>query len=218
MDTLNLATVEPTDPRDLDALLEDKNFNKSLDERGIIPPWSIQRNATGLTSEQISVIAVLMNPKDRRSDSKKLTDLGISTRKYGGWTHNKHYVAYATKVANNLLANVEGEAHMGLIRKVIAGDNAATKLYFEMTGRWNPAHESEVNMQTLMGRFVEIIQTHVRDPKILSKIAADLQLASVETGIRPEAIMAGKERAAVMGAPVGPVDKKFALPERKLTF
>lgn len=225
-DTIILADdfIDQLNPRDVDELLEDSDFNKSLDERGIIAPWSMLRDATGLTREQIAVAAILNNPKDRRSDSKKLEHLGISSRKYAGWIHDKHYAAYLKKSANNLLENMEADAHMGLLRQVSAGNIGASKLYFEMTGRWNPAHESELNVQVLMTRFIEIIQTHVHDPETLIAIAADLQLAAVETGAKP---IMGDQAGAIEGRPVGSVktissgieeDNKFKQPDKRLSF
>lgn len=218
MDAVRIATGDEPDPSELDSLLDDPNFNKSLDERGIIPPWTLYTNASGITQEQLAIVAILTNPKDRRSDAKKLGDLGISTRKYNGWISDKRFVSYMKRVANNLLENVEADAHLALLRQVQSGSMSGIKLYFEMTGRWNPAHESEVNHQVLMTRFIDIITRHVHDPAMLSSIAADLQLAAVELGAIPQ----GNQRTAIEPAselrvlPVG--DTKFNEPTRKLTF
>lgn len=202
------------DPGELDALLEDDNFIKSLNERGIVPPWKMATSPVGLTTEQLAAVAVLNNPKDRRSDQKKLADLGISMRKYSGWCHDKRFSNYMKISANALLENMEAEAHMGLIRSLGNNNTQAQKLYFEMTGRWNPAYESSVNVQVLMTRFVEIIQKHVHDPQVLQGIAADLQLAAVETGaVNQQRTIAGSAPKAI-SSPVG----SFEEPKRDLGF
>lgn len=209
----------------LDLFLEHEETIKSLNERGIHPPWTLFTNPMGLTREQLAIVAVLLNPNDRRSDAKKLRDLGISERKYAGWMANKNFTAYYTKAANRLLEASEADAHMGLLRAVRTGTNtAATKLFFEMTGRWNPAYENQVNLQDLMMRFIEIIQTHVTDSEQLMKIANDLKLASLELGVSPN--QAGQNSKSELenikqpepyALPVGE-DDKFRKPERIITF
>lgn len=205
-------------PAEIDEFLESEDFIKSLDERGIVAPWVMTTNPVGLTREQLAVVAVLNNIKDRRSDSKKLADLGISSRKYSGWIHNKSFSNYMKISANNLLENSEAEAHMGLLRSLGNNNTQAQKLYFEMTGRYNPAYENETNLQLLMTRVIETIQKHIHDPEILSAIASDLQLAAVETG----AIPGSKSHSAIQNKQVviapSPVEDKFAQPERGLSF
>lgn len=212
VDTINLAEPDGHyDHFEIDQMLEeDENFIKSLDERGIIAPWTMTYNAVGLTREQLAAAAVLNNIKDRRSDSKKLADLGISSRKFQGWTHNKRFSNYMKISANNLLENMESEAHLGLLRSLGNNNTQAQKLYFEMTGRYNPAYESNVNLQVLMTRFIEIIQKHVHDPQQLQAIAADLQLAAVETGATPH------NRAIASTSPkaITPVEDQFREPPR----
>lgn len=179
------ANGSPFKAYEIDAFLDDELTVKSLEERGIVPPWILEKNPSGLTSEQLAVAAVINNVKDRRSDAKKLSDLGISSRKFNGWMHSRVFTDYLRVSANKIIEHSEHEAHMGLLRAVNAGNTKAIETFFAMTGRWNPAQENTVNLQQLTTRFIEIIQTHVRDPNILMAIAADLQLVSVETGINP---------------------------------
>lgn len=173
---------EPISPSELDVILHGEKLSKSLDERGIIPPWELHRNPIGLTPEQIAVAAALNNTADRRSNSRKLTHLGVSERKFGGWMHSKVFSDYMKISANNLLEHAEHAAHTALLAKVQSGDVNAVKFFFEMTGRYNPNYESTVNLQQLLSKFVEIVQKHIHNPDQLKAIAADLQMAYVESG------------------------------------
>jgi hypothetical protein len=215
---IQLVLKKPPTPKEVDEFLENDETIKSLDERGIVPPWSLKFNPTGLTTEQLAVVAVLNNPKDRRSDSKKLNDLGISNRKFAGWSHDKIFSAYMKKSANNLLENMEAEAHMGLLSAVRNNNLPAIKLYFEMTGRYNPAYENQVNLQQLMVRVIEIIEKHVQDPEALMGIAADLQLASVENGITSIETVKPKTAIEPVKSSRPPVEDLFNEPERRLKF
>lgn len=207
-------------PQEVDEFLEDESFIRSLDERGIIPPWELQNNPVGLSREQLAVASALNSIKDRRSDSKKLADLGISTRKFQGWMHSKTFTNYMKLSANNLLENAEAEAHMGLLRSLGNNNVAAQKLYFEMTGRWNPAYEDAVNVQELMTGFIEIIQKHLGgNTELMLAIAADLQMISLKAGYNPRE----EQRTPVGSAPVDrPAiennDPRYRQPERKLIF
>lgn len=174
------ASARSVEPEELDEFLDDSLTLKSLDERGIIPPWVLHNNPTGLTPEQIAVAAALNNTKDRRADSRKLTHLGVSERKYAGWLNNKRFVEYMKLSANNILEHSEHEAHMALLRKLAAGDQKAIQLYYEMTGRYNPAHEQTVNLQQILVQIIEVIQRRVIDPEVRAEIAADLKMIASE--------------------------------------
>ncbi len=169
--------------QDLDYALSNPLVLRSFDARGIVPPTYSKDSTTGLTKEQLAVIAAINNTRDTRSDVKKIRDLGIDPRMFAGWMHSKRFTDHLRDSAENLLENSTADAHTALLRKVRSGDSSAIKLYFEITGRYNPAQENTVNLQVFMSRVIEAIQTHVHDPEVLSNLAAELQLASVEYGV-----------------------------------
>lgn len=172
-------------PKELDEFFEFEGTVKSLEARGIIAPWSLSNSPTGLTKDQLAVAASLNSIKDRRSDDKKLRDLDVTHRQFTGWMHNKTFANYMKASSNNLVENYEHEAHTGLLRSLANGNVQAMKLYYEMTGRYNPAYENGVNVQQLMTRLIEIIQQEVQDPDTLSRIAAKFQMANTELGASP---------------------------------
>lgn len=186
-------------PGELDTILENPLLLKSLEARGITPPTFERDSTTGLTKAQLAIIAVLNNSRDNRSDKKKLEDLGISTRQFSGWMHSKRFAEHMRDSAENILENSIADGHNALMRKVRAGDPTALKLFFEMTGRYNPAFENQVNLQVFMTRVIEIIQQNVKDPQSLQNIAAGLQLASVEFNINPTKVE--KQNSTVRMAP-----------------
>lgn len=194
-----IAATDKISPEELDGFFESEETLKSLDERGINPPWILDKNPVGLTKEQLAVAAALNNIADTRSDAKKLRDLGISNRKYAGWKHNNVFAQYLTESANNLALHAEHEAHASLIRSMRNGNVAAAKLYFEMTGRWNPAHENTINTQELMQRVIEAIQRHVTDTDTLLKLGAEFQMIATQMNAasNQQGIQAGSNRAAL---------------------
>lgn len=173
--------------REIDGALSNPNLLRSFHERGIVPPTYSKDSTTGLTKEQLAVTAAITNTRDTRSDIKKIRDLGITPRMYAGWMHDKRFTDHLKNSTENLLENSTSDAHTALLRKVRSGDTAAVKLYYELTGRYNPANENTVNLQVFMSRVIEAIQKHVHDPAVLSALASELQLASVEYNVNPNA-------------------------------
>lgn len=180
--------------KDLDDALSNPLLLRSLYERGIVPPTYSRDSTTGLTKEQLAVIAAINNTRDTRSDVKKIRDLGISPRMYAGWMHSKRFTDHLRDSAENLLENSTADAHTAFLRKVRSGDIGAIKLYFEMTGRYNPAEENSVNLQVFMTRVIETIQKEVQDPVILTKLAAGLSMAAAEFGVANNSPIQGESK------------------------
>lgn len=177
----------------LDEILDSPLLIRSLEFRGIVHP-SFERNSTTLlTREQQAVIAALNNSRDNRSDVKKLSDLGVSARQFSGWMHSKRFTEHMRDSAENVLANSIADGHNALIRGVRKGDTNAIKLFFELTGRYNPAFENQVNLQDFMIKVIEAIQKHVRDPLVLQALAGELQMISVAHDVNPGSLGKKKE-------------------------
>lgn len=147
---------------------------KSFKHRGIVYP----RYEDKLTDRQMAAVAAMLNYTDKRTDEKKLRDIGISTREWHGWLLDDDFAGYVTSRSEKLLANSQHEAHLGLIKGIRTGNIAHVKLYNEMTGRYNPEQENNFNVRLLLGRFVEILQKHIQDPALLNVIALEITNAA----------------------------------------
>lgn len=178
---------------ELDEILESSLLKKSVNARGIMHPSADRDSLTGLTREQLAVIAAFNNNRDNRSDIKKLSDLGISTRQFSGWMHSNRFTGHMRDSAEQLIANSIADGHNALLRQVRKGDTNAIKLFFELTGRYNPGFENQVNIQDFMLRTIEAIQKHVHDPVILQALAGELQMLSVAHDVNPGKLDAKKK-------------------------
>lgn len=151
---------------------------KSLKARGINYPAAADK----FTAEQMHAAAVMLDMVDRRSDEKKLRDLGITTRKWSQWLLDDEFAAYLADRSEKLLANSLPEAHKGLLKGVRNGNVAAVKTMYEVTGRYRPNEEVQIDVRRVLHTFIEIIQKYVKDPVLLHNIAMDLsQVASAES-------------------------------------
>jgi len=162
----------------LEALKNDFLFQESMRVRGIIiNEGSVNKN---LTPRQMAAVAAMLNLIDKRSDEKKLRDLGIHTEEWATWMLNDKFAAYVNGRTEKMIMNSTGEAHMGLLKGVRAGNLQAVRLHYELTGRYNPDQDAALNVRVILGRVLEVIQKHVKDPNVLNSLGADLMQVGIE--------------------------------------
>jgi hypothetical protein len=156
---------------------------KSFKARGIVYPPMQDK----LTDEQMHAVAAMLDPYDRRSDEKKLRDLGITTRQWSTWMLDEGFAIYVRDRSEALLRNSVFEAHKGTIKAARNGNIAASKLMYEITGRYRPNEEQQIDVRRVLHTFIEVIQKYVKDPVVLHSIAMDLSSAasaeSLSTGL-----------------------------------
>jgi hypothetical protein len=157
-------------------LKENEFFIKSMEARGI------PVGQTSLSSKQMAAAALMLNLVDRRSDEKKLRDIGVSTEEWSTWMQNRDFAKYVAERAEALVANSVHEAHLGLMRGVRQGNTSAISLYYKLTGRYDPDQENQVNVRMLIGRILEAIQKHVQDPETLNRLAVEMSQLAIEAG------------------------------------
>lgn len=174
---------EDVKEEDLNNLKTNEPFLKSMAVRGlnVNTAFGELRAVTDLKPRQIEAVAAMLNPIDRRSDEKKLRDIGVSTEEWGTWMQDNRFVKYVHGRAEQLLSNSTHEAHMGLIRGVRQGNTASIKLHYEITGRYNPNEENQVNVRMLIGRVLEAIQQEVQDSETLNRLAIKLSQIAIES-------------------------------------
>jgi hypothetical protein len=165
-----------------------KDFVTVLRGKGLPMP---QEEVSGVLSpSQLMLVNMLLNLSDRRSDREKLEAAGVTPQQYAMWRRDNNFLAYLHKRAEQQFGDASDEASQGLLKNVKAGDLSAIKFYYEVTGRYNPRLQVDVNVDSVMNRVVEIIQKHVRDPQVLMAIADDLEdLANGKPRDTPEPVV-----------------------------
>lgn len=156
--------------------LASPEFTTALRVRGVSP------EATGLTREQELCVQVLTDPSDGKTLRQKLDLLkphGVTYAKYKAWLKNPTFRAYINGVSEDLLANNQ-DALVQLERLVGEGDLGAIKYKLEVNGRYSPQQQQNIDMMAMMGKVVEIISYHVRDPEVLRGVAGDLNRLSMD--------------------------------------
>jgi hypothetical protein len=151
---------------------------KSFKARGIVYPAMQDK----LTDEQMHAIAAMLDSYDRRSDVKKLGDIGITTRQWSTWMLEEDFASYVRDRSERMLEGSVFEAHKGLVKGARNGNIAAVKTLYEITNRYRPDQEQQIDIRRVLHTFIEVIQRYVKDPVVLQHIAMDLSsVASAES-------------------------------------
>lgn len=170
---------------DLEEALKKESFIRGLFNRGISLPDAKSRD--NLSQPQMAAILVVADINDRRSIPAKLKSMGISTQTWQGWMQDKKFKEFLHNLTSRTFEDSLHLAQQGLLNGIEKGDVAAIKYWHELTGR---AVTPEVqNARLMIGRLVQVIQTHVSDEGTLMAIARDF-----------ERIMRGEDPAPV---PIG---------------
>jgi Helix-turn-helix of insertion element transposase len=145
----------------------------ALNKRGI--PY-LQHTQEDLTATQIAVANVMMNFTDTRSNYDKLDSMGVNLTQYDAWLKDPQFNALIKALADQNLKNVDPVAVTELTKKISGGEWPAIKFYLETTGRL--INQNAPQAEVMLMKFVEVIQMHVKDPKIIMAIAKDLKLVA----------------------------------------
>ena len=131
-----------------------------------------------LTPTQLSVANSMLNLSDRRSNTKKLADFGVSPATYANWKKDPAFNNYLRQRSEAMLGDSIGDVHLALIESATSGDVSAIKLFYEITGRHHAGAQQNMNVQTMLISVIESVQRHVKDPSVLQAIASDLQIVT----------------------------------------
>lgn len=128
-----------------------------------------------LTAEQVTVINLMLNLSDTRSERKKLADSDVTARQWEAWKRDPKVREYMRTRSEDILNGAIPEAHIALVDRVRTGDISALKFYYEMTGRYT-GQQSGMDPKVLLGKVFDIITKHVQNPVVLEAIAAEFRV------------------------------------------
>lgn len=174
-----------------------KNYWKSSDFRAALNHRGVSfvndpDTGKALTMEQLLVANMLMNVLDKRSLREKLqaADIGVTPAQVGAWMRQPAFQEHLKRRSQNLFAEADTSANIALVKAIDNGDLKAVQLLWEMTGRYTPKQQVDVNIHSILARVIEIISIRVTDPATVESIAQDI-----------EALLTGEPSQALPPAP-----------------
>lgn len=188
------------------AAFKSPSFRAALEERGI-PLYNLGDSESGkyvLSPEQLVVANVMLDLRDNRSQKKKLADLGVPTNRYEAWLRDPAFQHYIRTRSENILGDNLHESHLALVDRVRSGDINAIKYFNEITGRYVPASNGQVDITAVLMRVLEIIQKYVIDSDVQSLMAEELLEIANTVGVRTGAVQPRPMRVIeAASSPVG---------------
>lgn len=151
--------------RTIAKVMDTDEFASVLKSRGI--NWDKTR---GLTTKQHLAISVITDPHDRRTFAKKLASIGATSVEYRAWMKQPLFKRKVEDTAEKMLGENVSQVHNALVGKATTGDTRAIQLYYELTGRHDPASKQVADMQVIIGLLLEIITKNVTDISALTRI------------------------------------------------
>jgi hypothetical protein len=181
----NIARFTSFSERIIVKVLASIEFRNEMQRRGIT--WTENaRLKYALTPEMTYTIGVITNPTDRRPMAAKLRSAGVSYHIYRNWLRNPHFKEAVTKVAEDMIQDNIATAHSRLVQKVDAGDVQAIRLFYEVSGRHDPARQNNLDTMRLIGLLLEVMSRHITDPNTLNLISNDID--QIISGQVPQSI------------------------------
>lgn len=169
-----------------------KKFREALQNRGIEPVYHPNTDPTkgpvgalmvpasrgefaSLTPEQLMVANILLDFRDKRSNSKKLAECGITTAKYNGWLKDPVFKNYVTKRSEQLFGENQNEINGALLSRARSGDIGAIKYANQMTGYFDPDKREVTDVNMVLMTVLEILTEELStSPELLGRVAERL--------------------------------------------
>lgn len=172
----------PSEKKIASILLTDE-FATAMSNRGI--NWTSK--AVGITPEQTYALGIMTDPSlSRLGFGTRLKRAGISYHKWQSWMRQPLFSTAFQNLTESNLADSVGIAHTALIGKAAEGDMRAVEFLYQITGRFDPQREANMNMQAIVLGILEILTRRITDPIVLEAISEDM--ASLVSGKTPTAI------------------------------
>lgn len=156
-------------PRIVTKALASPEFKSLMRARG----YNFDAGAA-LSPEQFFAVSIITNPSDRRPLNAKLRAAGITYAQYRAWLKQPLFREYIAKVSEDMLGEHVADVHTRVVERATNGDVQAIKLYYELTGRHDPARQQMADVQAIIKLLLEIIMRYVTDVDVLARIHADV--------------------------------------------
>ncbi len=131
----------------------------------------------GLTLQQEHTIMALSDPTDKRSQSTKLRNLGVSPTTFRTWMKSPLFADRLHKASVENYQDFLPMARNALISNAIDGNLPSIQMLFQMTGEWSPETEAIGDLKAVVQTIVESVVRNVHDETTKKAILGDAEAA-----------------------------------------
>ena len=161
------------------AVLKSDYFCDRMWARGIQWPrkWDSTQAITTpraqITPQQVHALQIVMDPTNNKPMGQKLKMAGVSYSTWQNWLRQPVFAEAVRYTTEQMLGDNIATVHARLVNKADQGDVQAMKLFYEVSGRHDPARQQMQDIQSIIGLLLEVITRHITDPSVLMRITND---------------------------------------------
>lgn len=141
-----------------------------------IAKLGVYLGVNSLNSKQRAFLDMLGDTSSSKALSTIKKELRISAIEYRSWLKQPVFQNLINQTGDRSLRSAIPIAKARIARKMEAGDLAFIKFGFEVTGEYNPNDRKQVDAQGLIRVIFEVLEEEIKDPEILKRIGAKVQL------------------------------------------
>lgn len=175
-------------------VLSSSTFKKRMDAKGIWWPdnWNDTTSevARSLTPQQLAAVSVITDPTRREPLKDRLLAVGVTYAQYRNWLRNPVFKSALTKVGEELLTDSMASVHNSLTMRAMAGDTAAIKMFYEVSGRHDPNKQQLQDLGQIINLILEVITRRITDVGTVRNITNDIDLVLSGGKLEPLEIQA----------------------------
>lgn len=142
-----------------------ENWNEGLHNGAVL--------RSNLRPEQAQVLAIVLEPS-REGLTTKLKKAGISAQTWAGWLNDPMFAEAVRVSSENMLGSAQAAVHAAVINGAASGNVQQQRLYYELTGRHDPAKQQTQDLGRVVALLLEVLTRHVTDPLVLKNISSDV--------------------------------------------
>jgi len=151
-----------------------RGFRDALNDLGI----RIQAGE-GLSNDQLSALAIICDPTDKRNTGAKMRSLGLTYQTYQLWMRDPVFKEERSRRAREVLEDVVPVAHERLATNVENGDQRAIEFLFAAKGIYSAQNAAQQDAMQVVYAVLEAVQKHVTDKHVLTAILDDVRSAGL---------------------------------------
>jgi hypothetical protein len=165
-----ISTYSNCQKRTIAKVLDSKDFREVIAARGV--NWEGTR---GLSSKQMLALSVLSNPADRRDLRAKLKSIGATYAEYQAWMAQPVFNNKAITLAETMIQDNISNVHQALTQQALNGNTKAIEMFYQISGRHDPAQKQVVQMEIIIKLLLEILTKRITDRGVLDAILTDIE-------------------------------------------
>lgn len=157
-------------------IVNSQEFHTALVLRGV------RKETDGLSGDQMLALSAVTDLSAHRSLERRLRELGIPWYQWQTWMHSPLFKAHYERLSKQVFDSAQSSIDLKVASGALDGKLDFIKYYNELTGRHSTERRAHADVQMILNEVVKIIHENVKDPEVLTLMAAQLSAVVAKLG------------------------------------